>query len=31
MAARRFVEERYDWRLIVPRLEQVYEKLDVGG
>ena len=25
-AARRFVEERYDWRLIVPRLEQVYEK-----
>jgi glycosyltransferase involved in cell wall biosynthesis len=30
-AARRFVEERYDWRLIVPRLEQVYEKLDVGG
>ena len=30
-AARRFVEERYDWRLIVPRLEQIYEKLDVGG
>jgi glycosyltransferase involved in cell wall biosynthesis len=25
-AARRFVEERYDWRLIVPKLEQVYEK-----
>jgi glycosyltransferase involved in cell wall biosynthesis len=24
-AARRFVEERYDWRLIVPRLERVYE------
>jgi glycosyltransferase involved in cell wall biosynthesis len=24
-AARRFVEERYDWRLIVPRLEQVYK------
>jgi sugar transferase (PEP-CTERM/EpsH1 system associated) len=24
-AARRFVEERYDWRLIVPKLEQVYE------
>lgn len=22
---RRFVEERYDWRAIVPRLEQVYE------
>ncbi len=30
-AGRRFVEQRYDWRLIVPRLEQVYEKLDVGG
>jgi len=30
-AARRFVEQRYDWRLIVPRLEQIYEKLDVGG
>ena len=32
-AARRFVEERYDWRLIVPRLEQVYEKqkLDIGN
>ena len=30
-AARRFVEEQYDWRLIVPKLEQVYEKLDVGG
>jgi glycosyltransferase involved in cell wall biosynthesis len=25
-AARCFVEERYDWRLIVPRLEQIYEK-----
>ena len=25
-AARRFVEQRYDWRLIVPRLEQIYEK-----
>jgi len=24
--ARRFVEERYDWRLIVPLLEQVYER-----
>jgi len=24
-AARRFVEERYDWRLIVPKLEQAYE------
>ena len=24
-AARRFVEERYDWRIIVPRLEQLYE------
>jgi len=24
-AARRFVEERYDWRLIVPRLERIYE------
>lgn len=23
-AARRFAEERYDWRLIVPRLERVY-------
>jgi glycosyltransferase involved in cell wall biosynthesis len=30
-AARRFVEERYDWQLIVPRLEQIYAKLDVGG
>jgi len=30
-AARRFVEERYDWRLIIPKLEQAYEKLDVGG
>jgi glycosyltransferase involved in cell wall biosynthesis len=30
-AARHFVEERYDWRLIVPRLEQIYEKLEVGG
>ena len=30
-AARRFVEERYDWRLIVPKLEQIYEKLDVGN
>ena len=26
MAARRFAEARYDWRLIVPRLEQIYEK-----
>lgn len=25
-AARRFVEKRYDWRDIVPRLERVYEK-----
>jgi glycosyltransferase involved in cell wall biosynthesis len=25
-AARRFVEEQYDWRLIVPKLEQLYEK-----
>lgn len=25
-AARRFVEEQYDWRLIVPKLEQTYEK-----
>jgi len=25
-AARRFVEEQYDWRLIVPKLEQIYEK-----
>lgn len=25
-AARCFVEERYDWRLVVPKLEQVYEK-----
>jgi glycosyltransferase involved in cell wall biosynthesis len=24
-AARRFVEEHYDWRLIVPRLERIYE------
>jgi glycosyltransferase involved in cell wall biosynthesis len=24
-AGRRFVEERYDWRAIVPRLERVYE------
>ena len=24
--ARRFVEEQYDWRFIVPRLEQIYEK-----
>jgi glycosyltransferase involved in cell wall biosynthesis len=24
-AGRRFVEARYDWRAIVPRLEQVYE------
>jgi len=24
-AGRRFVEERYDWRAIVPRLEQIYE------
>jgi glycosyltransferase involved in cell wall biosynthesis len=24
-AARRLVEERYDWRLIVPRLERIYE------
>ena len=30
-AARRFVEERYDWRLIIPRLERMYEKLKVGG
>ena len=30
-AARRFVEEQYDWRLIVPKLEQVYEQLDIGG
>jgi len=30
-AAQRFVEEQYDWRLIVPKLEQIYEKLDVGG
>jgi sugar transferase (PEP-CTERM/EpsH1 system associated) len=29
-AAQRFVMERYDWHLIVPRLEQVYE-LEVGG
>jgi len=27
-AARRFVEERYDWRDIVPRLEQIYEAGD---
>ncbi len=26
-AGRRFVEERYDWRVIVPRLEQIYERL----
>jgi len=25
-AARHFVEEQYDWRLIVPKLEQAYEK-----
>jgi sugar transferase (PEP-CTERM/EpsH1 system associated) len=25
-AARRFVEERYDWRLIVPKLERAYER-----
>jgi sugar transferase (PEP-CTERM/EpsH1 system associated) len=25
-AARRFVEEQYDWRLIVPKLERVYER-----
>jgi len=24
-AARRFVEERYEWRHIVPKLDQVYE------
>ncbi len=30
-AGRRFVEERYDWRLIVPRLERIYAKLEVGG
>jgi glycosyltransferase involved in cell wall biosynthesis len=24
-AGRRFVEERYDWRAIVPKLERVYE------
>lgn len=24
-AARRFVKERYDWRIIVPKLERVYE------
>ncbi|MFQ5812562.1 MAG: glycosyltransferase [Anaerolineae bacterium] len=34
-AARRFVEERYDWRLIVPRLEQVYAagswRLEIGS
>ena len=24
-AARRFVEERYDWRLIVPKIEELYE------
>ena len=30
-AARRFVEERYDWRLIVPRFERIYEKLRIGS
>ena len=34
-AARRFVEQRYDWRLIVPRLEQIYEterwRLEIGS
>ena len=25
-AARRFVEERYDWWLIVPKLERAYER-----
>jgi glycosyltransferase involved in cell wall biosynthesis len=25
-AARRFVEEQYDWRLIVPKLERAYER-----
>jgi glycosyltransferase involved in cell wall biosynthesis len=25
-AARRFVEKQYDWRLIVPKLERVYER-----
>jgi sugar transferase (PEP-CTERM/EpsH1 system associated) len=33
--ARRFVKERYDWRLIVPRLEQIYEagrwRLEIGS
>jgi glycosyltransferase involved in cell wall biosynthesis len=24
-AARRFAESRYDWRMIVPKLERVYE------
>jgi glycosyltransferase involved in cell wall biosynthesis len=27
-AGRRFVEERYDWRAIVPGLERVYEKMN---
>ena len=31
-AGRRFVEERYDWRAIVPRLERVYEsEPDLNG
>ncbi|MBC8264112.1 MAG: glycosyltransferase [Anaerolineales bacterium] len=34
-AARRFVEEQYDWWLIVPRLEQIYEagrwRLEIGS
>jgi glycosyltransferase involved in cell wall biosynthesis len=30
-AGRRFVEKRYDWRAIVPRLEQVYEGTECQG
>lgn len=34
-AGRRFVEEQYDWRLIVPRLERIYEagrwRLEIGS
>ena len=34
-AARRFVEQRYDWCLIIPRLEQIYEaggwRLEIGS